>query len=237
MNKPSPLSRFIVASRDFGLGVAFRVAYSKVRGGVFPSLALPEPPSYDGPRRELSVLIDAGGEEVATLEAIVAAVGERHRSRWEVCVCAQPPVRPEMQEALSRLRGTRPWLRIVPADGALDAATARRWTVEQATGEFIALVAPGFGVDAEGTAKLLARLRDKPEIDAAVLIETNGGSDGAPARPLQSDGCRMVLQRKSGYLTAASELWPLAAPALAKLLDQSGARIGATDAGWIAEAG
>ncbi|MGH6852020.1 MAG: hypothetical protein ACREDJ_02250, partial [Methylocella sp.] len=58
-------------------------------------------------------------------------------------------------------------------DESVDDATAARWTVEQATGQFVALVAPGYTPKAGGIARLLARLRNDPGIDAAVLAGTD----------------------------------------------------------------
>ena len=75
-----------------------------------------------------------------------------------------------MASALARLRGTQPWIRIVTADESIDDATAARWTVEQATGQFVALVGPGYAPEADAIARLLVRLHNDPGIDAAVLV-------------------------------------------------------------------
>jgi hypothetical protein len=61
-------------------------------------------------------------------------------------------------------------------------------------------------------------LHDDSAIDAAVLVGAYGGS-GSP--PRWTD-CRLLLQRKSGYLAALPGRWLLTAPALAKALDEAG---------------
>jgi hypothetical protein len=93
--------------------------------------------------------------------------------------------------------------------------------VEQATGQFVALVAPGHIPEADVLAMLLARLRDDPEIEAAVLVGADGVS-GGPSLPVVWADCRVLLQRKSGYLATLAGRWLLAAPALAKDLDEAG---------------
>jgi hypothetical protein len=143
-NDLSPLRRFVTAARRFGLNIAIRVAYSKLRGRLFPALALPDQPGYHHAPRELSILIGAAEQDAATLEAIVQVIAERGGSDWEVCVSGHPAMGPESCRALSRLRGAKPWIRVVPADGSVDDVSAAQWTVEQATGDFVAFVAPGY---------------------------------------------------------------------------------------------
>jgi hypothetical protein len=218
LNGPSPLRRFVAVTRDFGLAVATRVAYSKVRGKLCPALALPDAPIYNTRRRELSLLLSTAGQCAATLDAVVEVLAGRGGSDWEVCICERSPVAPDMVGTLACIRGTQPWIRIVRSDTSVDDATAARWTVEQATGQFVALVAPGHTPDAGAITRLLAQLHNDTGVDAAVLI----GTEGAPNSPARWAGCRLVLQRKSGYLAAFPERWPLTATALAKYLDEAG---------------
>lgn len=77
MNDRSPLRRFITVSRDFGLAVAMRVAYSKVRGRLCPALALPDAPAYNAKHREVSVLLSTAGQGAATLDAVAEVVAAR----------------------------------------------------------------------------------------------------------------------------------------------------------------
>ena len=198
-----------------------RVAYSQVRGMLCPALALPDPPVYNARHREVSVLLSTAGQGAATLDAVVEVLARRGGLDWEVCVCERSPVEPEMARALARLRGTQPWIRLVTTDKSVDDATAARWTVEQATGQFVALVAPGYTPEAGAIARLLARLHNNSEIDAAALAATDSGSGGPPS-PVRWADCRLLLQRKSGYLAALPGRWPLTAPALAKDLDEAG---------------
>lgn len=221
MNDRSPLSRFVKVSRDFGLVVAMRVAYSKVRGRLCPALALPDPPVYNAMHREVSVLLCTAEQRAATLDAVVDGLAGRGGLDWEVCICERSPVEPEMARALARFRGTQPWIRIVTTDESVDDATAARWTVEQATGQFVALVAPGYTPEANAIARLLARLYYDPGIDAAGLVATDSGSYGPPSSVPWAD-CSLLLQRKTGYLAALPGRWPLTAPALAKNLDEVG---------------
>lgn len=221
MNDRSPLRRFVAVSRDFGFAVAMRVAFSKVRGKLCPALALPDAPVYNARHREVSVLLDTAGQGAATLDAIVEVLAGRSGLDFEVCICERSKVEPEMARALARIRGTQPWIRIVTADESIDDATAARWTVEQATGQFVALVAPGYTLEAVSIARLLARLHNDTGIDAAALVGTDIGSGSPPSLVPWAD-CRLLLQRKSGYLAALEERWPLTAPALAKELDEAG---------------
>jgi len=223
-NDLSTLRRFVTAARRYGLNVAIRVAYSKVRGRLFPALALPDEPAYHHPPRELSILIEAAKQDAATLEAVVQVIAEHDGSDWEVCVSGRHAMGPELGRALSRLRGTKPWIRVVPADGSVDDVTAAQWTVEQATGEFVAFVAPGYIVDADTIARLLDRLRGEPRMEAAMLVGRVSGSGALAAEPQFGD-CRMLVQKKSRYLAMSAGQWPLTAPALAKALGEAGAPI------------
>jgi len=223
-NDLSPLRRFVAAARRFGLNIAIRVAYSKIRGRLFPALALADGPVYRHASRELSILIGAAEQGPATLEAVVQVIAEQGGSDWEVCVSGRPAMRPEPGGALSRLRGAKPWIRVVPVDGSIDDVTAAQWTVEQATGEFVAFVAPGYIVDADAISRLLDRLRGEPRMEAAMLVGRVSGSDALAARP-QFSNCCLLIQKKSRYLAMSADQWPLTAPALAQTLDEAGAPI------------
>jgi hypothetical protein len=212
------LRRFVTAWRDFGFDTAMRVAYSKVRGGLCPALALPDPPVYSS-HRDVSVLLSTSEQDVATLHAVVGVLAGRSELDWEVCICERSPVEAEMARALARWRGTKPWIRIVTAGQSVDVEMAARWTVEQATGEFVALVAPGYTPKAGTIAKLLVRLRNDSAIEAAALAETDNDADESRVR---RDDCLLLLQRKKAYLACRSGHWPLTAPALARDLDAAG---------------
>jgi hypothetical protein len=221
LNDRSPLRHFVTVSRDFGFAVAMRVAYSKVRGRLCPTLALPDAPAYNAKHREVSVLLSTAGQGTATLDAVAEIVAGRGGLDFEVCICERSPVEPEMARALARLRGTQPWIRIVTADESVDDTTAARWTVEQATGQFVALVAPGYTPKAGAIARLLARLHNDLGIDAAVLAGTKRGL-GSPRSSVPWADCRLLVQRKSGYLAALKGRWLLTAQAVAKDLDEAG---------------
>ena len=221
MKDRSQLRRFVRAARDFGFVIAMRVAYSKVRGMLYPALALPDAPVYDARRREVSVLLSTAEHGAAVLDAVVEILAKRGGLGWDVCICERSPAGPEMARALARCRGTQPWIRIVTTDQSVDAATAARWTVEQATGQFVALVAPEYAPASDAIVRLLARLQNDSQIDAAALIGADGGSGSPPSRVSSAD-CRLLLQRKSGYLATFQGRWLLAAPALAKTLDEAG---------------
>jgi hypothetical protein len=218
LNDRSALRRFVTAWRDFGSVIAMRVAYSKVRGRLRPALALPDAPVYSS-HRDVSVLLSTAEQDAATLNAVVAVLAGWGGLDWEVCICERSPAEPDMARALARWRGTQPWIRIVTADESVDAATAARWTLEQATGQFVALVAPGYAPEAGAITRLFARLRDDSAIEAAVLAGTENGGGGPWVR---WDACRLLLQRKNGYLAGGSERWLLTAPGLARHLDAAG---------------
>lgn len=220
MNDRSPLRRFVAVCRDFGFFIALRVAYSKVRGKLYPAFALPDAPVYNAGHREVSVLLGTAGQAAATLDAVVEALAERGLLDWEVCICERFPVEPEIAGALARIRGMQPWIRIVTADESIDEATAARWTVEQATGRFVAFVAPGYAPKAGAIARLLARLQNDSGLDAAVLAGTDRDLGGPPLLDAAA-GCRLLLQRKSGYLAALEGRWHLVASVLAKDLAEA----------------
>jgi hypothetical protein len=223
LQKLSSWRRFVSVYRNFGLGVALKVTTSKVRGMLLPASAMPDAPTYDGPRRELSVVIDAAGHDLAALRVIIDALAKREQSNWEMCICERHPPPPDVGQALSGFRANYSWIRIITTDQRVDKLTAAQWTVEQSTGEFVALLAPRWTFDAAKAAELLARLYDDPRIEAALLLATDSGSVAPPKAPRSVD-CRLLVQRKSGYLVAAPGKWPLTAPELAQALHEAGAR-------------
>lgn len=219
MNERSSLRRFVTAWRDFGFIVATKVAYSKVRGKLRPALALPPAPVYDAGQRAVSILLSTAEHSPAALHAAADIIARRGQSDWELCICERLPVAPEMARTLTRWRGTRPWIRIVLADQPVDDATAARWTLEQATGRFIAMLAPGYELEGDAIACLLAALQAGTGIDVALLMGTEDESRVRSAN--RWFDCRLLLQSKPGYLAALAGCWPLTAPALAKMLAEA----------------
>ena len=220
----SPLRLFIKVCRNFGVETAVRVTYFKLRGTLFPALALPDPSVPNTTPHEVSFLLDTAEHDAATLSSIVDLVASRGRSDWEICICERVPVEPKMAQTLARCRGTTPWIRIIAADICVDKAIAAQWTVEQATGEYVALVGSGYAPQLESFSRLLARLRRTPEFDAAALIKANAECDGTSS-PVSKSNCCLLLQRKSGYLAAFKGRWVLTAPELANSLERQGAAI------------
>ena len=230
MNERSLLRSLVRVSRDFGSAIAIRVAYSKIRGVLCPTLALPGAPIYNANRRQVSFLLNAAEQSAATLDGVVEVIARRGELDWEVCICERAPAEPTIARALARIRGTQPWIRIVTTDEFVDEATAICWTAEQATGQFVAFLAPGYIPHAGAIAKLLFLLHNDPAIDAVVLHGTYGGSSSSPLPVLQAD-CRILLQRKSGYLAALRGRWLLTAAALAQDLGEAGVPIAYISAG------
>ena len=223
MSNSSPLRQFVTVLRKFGFVTATRVAYSKIRGILRPELALPDTPAYSTGHREVSVFLSTADHGAATIDAAINVLARRGGAGWEVCICEHSAAQ-EAAPALARWRGTQPWIRIVTADDAIDDATARRWTVEQATGEFVLLVAPGYSPEADAIARLLARLRNDPGTNVAVLAGADGGSARSTRRNPPPD-YPLLLFRKSAYLASLSDRWLLSAPELARLLDEAGTPI------------
>jgi hypothetical protein len=221
LNDRSPVRRLVRGYRDFGFHITMKVAYSKVRGWLCPALALPGPPVYNTTLREVSILFSTAEQSAAELDAVFGVVARRGGLDWELCLCERYPLEPEMARALARYRGTQPWLRIVTTDQSVDKETAARWTVEQSTGQFVALLAPGYKLEAGAIAGLFARLHTDPRADAAALIGRDPGPGSLPSRVPWTD-CRLLVQRKSGYLAGFQRHWPLTAPAVAKYLDETG---------------
>jgi hypothetical protein len=221
LNDHSPLRRLVTAFRDFGFIVTVRVLYSRVRGRIVPAWALPDAPVYSAGHREISILLSTAEHDAATLDAFIEMLAHPRGLGWELRICERAPAEPETVCVLAKFRGTQPWLRIVTADKSVDELMAARWTVEQATGQFIALVAPGYTPEAEAIAKLLSRLQNDSEVDAAVLVGADRCSGSPPSR-VQRANCLLALQRKSGYLAAFDGRWPLTAPDLANDLAKAG---------------
>ena len=215
----SPLGLFRKVRRNFGLAAAIRVSFFRLRGALIPALALPPPPAPTG-WRDVSILLDAAEHDVATLEGVIDLLADRNRQDWELCIRAHEPLTAEKAEALARWRGAEPWIRVVAAAASVDAVTAAQWTVEQATGRYLALLAPAGAPRFEAFATLLERLRSEPEIKAAALV----GGDGAPAGRFGQTGpdCRLLLHRKAEYLAFFQGRWPLAAGSAFVLLQQFG---------------
>jgi hypothetical protein len=222
LNERSPLRRFIVVRRRFGLAVAARVAYSRVRGILFPSLALPDQPPYNAAHRELSVLLDAKEHSVTDLNEAVAALAGRSGWGWEICIRAYTSADREMAGALARLRGSNPWIRVVQSDETVDHATAAQRTLEQATGQFVALVAPGCRLQPEVMGGLLARLRNGPGNTAAVVAGTAQQPGGGPRQRLSAECCLLLLS-KADHLAVGPVPWLLTARSVAEHLAQAGA--------------
>jgi hypothetical protein len=223
LNDLSLPSRFLKVTRNFGLAIAVKVTYSKIRGMLRPALALPDGRIYADNRRQVSLLIDAAEHDADTLNSTVEAVAANHRDGWEICICERPPVEPQVARLLERLRGTQPWIRIVTAGSAVDGATSARWIVEQATGQFIALVAPRCVADAEEIRRLLDRMHRDPKTDAAAFVGIQSAPE-QPSLPAVGVSCRLAVQRKAGYLASQPERWPLTAPALARQLQEAKVR-------------
>ena len=200
MTDRSALGAFLTVTRNFGLTIALRVTYSKVRGWICPALALPRAPTRNVRHRELSILLSTIDQSATTLSGVAEVVARHSASNWEICICERPPLAPEVALTLARLRGTQPWIRIVTSDESVDEATAAQWTVEQATGRFVALMAPGSTPDAATFERLLAHLHSDSGIDAAVLLRTNNDSGALPS-PIAAADCQLLLQRKSAYLS------------------------------------
>jgi hypothetical protein len=220
--------RFLKVYRNFGLAIALKVTYSKVRGLLYPAMALPAGRVYDERPRQASFLIDTGEHDAATLDALVKTLEGSGAEGWEICIGERAPTEPGTARLLESLRGTHPRIRIVRVDATVDGTTASRWIVEQATGEFIALVAPGRAPDSKTIKSLLDRLHRDPEIDAAALIRMRSGTSESS---LPATDCHLAIQRKTGYLANQPEAFPLTAPALVRRLREAKAPTAYIDAG------
>lgn len=206
MNDLSLPRRFLKVSRNFGVAIAVKVTYSKIRGMLFPALALPDGRVYRDAPRQASFLVDAAQHDAVALKALVEIISANEGGRWEICICERLPMPSAMGPLLERLRGTQPWIRIVRTDPALDGTAAAQQVVEQATGQYIVLLAPHHVPGTEAIRSLIDRMDSDPEIDAAAVI----GPDEAEFH--------LAAHRKSAYLACHSDQWPLTAPALAKRL-------------------
>lgn len=214
MKPPATLRRLFEVRRTYGVHVAWNVIRSKILGALRPSAALPSPPAYTACRR-LSFLIRVEEHEPATLEAVVKAV-RCARGALDVVVCAGSSTRAvEASSLASRLRGACPWIRVVSATAAVDEGTAASWTVEQATGQYVAVLARGFAPTQADFARLVETLeRDCNSL--AVGLFSAGDAD-APRGPVL-----LLALRKSFYLAEFPLTFPMTAPVLFETLARSG---------------
>jgi hypothetical protein len=220
----SPVGLFLKVYRNFGLATATRASYYRLRGRFFPALALKEMSLESTAPREVTFLLSTAEHDSVTLRAIVDLLAYRNRSDWEVCICARGPVTADMALTLSRVRGTKPWIRIIATDESVDAMTSAQWTVEQATGCYVALAAHRFAPHLDAVGQLLHRLRGDSASDTAALKRIDAGAGGQESRIEQAD-CPLLLQRKLRYLEVFQGRWPLTATAAVGHLRQMGAAV------------
>jgi hypothetical protein len=206
------IHRFVAVSRKFGLTVALRVAYSKVRGALLPSLRLPEA-SWTAQNRQLSVLLEATDHGLDSLHRLGDMIVTQNNLDWELCICERPAATSEMIAGLKRLRGAHPCIRIVTANNHVTDDIAARWTVEQATGQFLALIATNYVPDPRSICRLLLRLQQNSEITAVAIIDWDRADR---ARSIAWEHCLMLVQRKSSYLFRGD--WQLSVTRAAKAL-------------------
>lgn len=221
MNNRSNMRAFFSVLRSFGFVIAMRLTYSKVRGWLCPALALPRAALYVTRQRELSIVLSTLEQNAATLNAVVETIAGHGVSTWELCICERAPTAPAIAGVLERLRGTQPWLRIVTSDESVTEATAAQWTVEQTTGQFVALVAADYTPDAAAIEKLLSPLRGDSDIDASVLVGVGSGGRDPPSA-IQAAACRLLVQRKTSYLAAFPRPLELSASNVASALREAG---------------
>lgn len=213
MGEGSLVRRFLEVTRDYGVKTAARLAVSKLRGKLAPSLALPEPPSYAGWRRDLTLLLRASQCDAATL----ASLADDLDASWEICVCDDAADATPVAALIARLRGASPYFRVISAREAPDERTAARWTVEQATGDAVAFLAPFAAVDRATLAAALSHVTSLSH-QGGVVISTRRENGAAPRE-------RIYAQRKSAYLDVAQECWPLTAPDCVALARENGVRL------------
>lgn len=207
----SPLHTFVKTWRNHGIRTAMTVTYFRLRGVLFPALALPRLSFADTTRRQISVLLDASEQDTATLKAIIDVLAKRETADWEICVRQHGPVTVEMTTMLGRLHGTAPWLRIIVSTDDVDAMTASQWTVEQATGEFVAFITPAYVPGPDAFTTPLHRLQEDPALTSALLVDVVADADHG-----------LLLQRKSAYLAAFAQNYILSATNVAKALTERG---------------
>jgi len=206
--------------RNFGFATAIRVVYFRVRGMLFPTLALPDPSVSVTTPHEVSILLNSAEHDAALLDVLVDLLVGREKSDWEICVCARSSSQSDMAQALDRYHGNQPWIRVVTTDAAIDDETAAQWTIEQSTGVYVALVAPGYSSQFDAITRCISLLCNRPDLDAAALVKTEAGTDGN-----QVGRCTLVLQRKSKYLECFQGQWTLGAPAVIDALRKISAPI------------
>jgi hypothetical protein len=204
--------------RNFGFWTAIRVVYFRVRGILFPTLALPDPSVPVRAPHEVSILLNSAEHDAALLDAVVDLLAGREKSDWEICVCARPSAQPDMLQALDRHHGKQPWIRVVMTDGVVDDETAAQWTIEQSTGVYVAFIAPDYSPQFDAIERCVSLVCNRSDLDAAAVVKT--GTDGHQGR------CGLVLQRKSKYLEVFQGQWTLRAPAVVDALKKISAPIG-----------
>jgi hypothetical protein len=175
-----------------------RVVYFRLRGILFPALALPDPSVPIDYPHDITIILSAKDHCAELIEGVVGFLLERGREDWELCLGAQMPLTPDHAQAIARHRGARPWIRIIDAEATVATGTSAQWTIEQATGEYVALLAPNPAPRLDVLAKLLPRLRDSAECAAVAMMSTENEA-------------AVVLLRKSNYLAWFHGEWALTA--------------------------
>jgi hypothetical protein len=221
MTERSPLHALVAITRNFGLIITMRVIYSKIRGLLVPALALPRASPHVATQRELSVLLSTLEQSAATLNTTIEAIVGHRSSNWELCICERTPTTPEMARVLDRWRGTQPWIRIITSNERINLATAAQWTVEQASGEFVALVAANYSANADVIEKLLTYLRNDTEIGVALIVSADNACDASSPLAMAAE-CRLLVQKKAAYLAAFPQQLQLGASAVASMLHEAG---------------
>jgi hypothetical protein len=205
--------------RNFGLATAIRVIYFRVRAMLFPTLALPDPSVPLTTPHEVSILLNSAEHDAALLDAVVDLLVGREKADWEICICARSSSQSDMQ-ALDRYHGNQPWIRVVITDAVIDDETAARWTIEQSTGVYVALVAPGYSPQFDAITRCVNLLYNRLDLDAVALVKTEAETEGH-----QVGRCSLVLQRKSKFLEAFQGQWTIGAPAVVDALRKISAPI------------
>ena len=195
-----------MAWRHYGGGVALRVSFAKIGARFTPVSALPGADTHRGQVRALSLLLQIAEHEAAAVQAAVDIVRDREAADWEVCIGARAPLAPEMASLIARMRGV-PGVRIVTASDTLPMETAVQWTLEQATGRFVALLLPGVVPTASGLAALLNR--------------ASCGGGGTVLVGVKDDSPQVILLAKKDYL-AQGGVWHLSVSEQVAAIQRSG---------------
>ncbi|HVN90487.1 MAG TPA: hypothetical protein VMT61_11790 [Candidatus Binataceae bacterium] len=218
--RKQPLGRFFAIWRDYGSVVAARVVWSKFKGALSPSLAIPANINYAPICRDFGVLLNAADYSRIALNNLIEGFSKESRGGVEICILER-----RSGSLCDTLRGSQPLIRIITVDDSVRNGVAIRWTVEQATARYIALIAPECCMEVRELKSLVKALDENGEIDGVASCVANSAAN--------SESCKLLLLRKSRFLELLPQCETLLPSACLRNLHSTGVPVAYVSEGAI----